>query len=77
MLGAFFMSTNLYQTLKFISDIQLVPLKQARLLSELFPDENLTFGIKDNDLDGFGFEIDDTVSVIYDKYFSYYSRELA
>jgi len=39
-----------------------VPLKQARLLSELFPDEPLTFRIKDNDLDGFGFEIDDTVS---------------
>jgi hypothetical protein len=54
----------------------LVPLKQARLLSELFPDENLTFGIKDNDLDGFRFEIDDTVSIIYDKYFDYYKGEL-
>ena len=55
----------------------MVPLKQARLLSELFPDENLTFNIQDNDLDGFNFEIDDNVSKIYDKYFSYYKRELA
>lgn len=32
LLGAIFMSTNLLRTLRFISDIQLVPLHQARLL---------------------------------------------
>jgi hypothetical protein len=71
LLGAFFMSTNLYRTLKFISDIQLVPLKQARLLGELFPDEDLTFKIAHYDLDQFGFEINDCVSQIYTKYYAY------
>jgi dsRNA-specific ribonuclease len=42
LLGAFFMSTNLFKTLEFISDIQLVPLKQARLL-DIFPDKDLLF----------------------------------
>lgn len=66
MLGAIFMSTNLFTTLQFISDIQLVPLKQARLLS-IFPDEDLLFEMHDN-LDDFGFTLDDTVTSMYQKY---------
>ena len=42
LLGAFFMSNNLYKTLRWISDLKLVPLKQARLL-EVFPDEEIIF----------------------------------
>jgi dsRNA-specific ribonuclease len=51
MLGAIFMSTNLFTTLQFISDIQLVPLKQARLL-HIFPNEDLLLRLHD-DLDAF------------------------
>ena len=42
LIGAFYLSNNLYKTLKWISDIKLVPLKEANLLS-YYPDENLTF----------------------------------
>ena len=68
LIGAFFMSTNLYKTLRFISDIQLVPLQQARLL-EIFPDEELLLDLK-LDLDSYGFQIEDSVSTVYKKYFN-------
>lgn len=68
LLGAIFMSTNLFQTLRFISDIQLVPLKQARLL-EIFPDRDLLLQMHDN-LDDFGFNLDDTVVSMFAKYAS-------
>ena len=61
------MSTNLFRTLRFISDIQLVPLKQARLL-DIFPDKKLMFNLSD-DLDIYRFSISDTVKEIYKKYF--------
>ena len=32
LIGAFFLSNNLYKTLKWLSDIRLVPMEQARLL---------------------------------------------
>lgn len=41
LLGSFFLSNNLRKTLQLISDIQLVPLQQANLLSA-FPDKDLT-----------------------------------
>jgi dsRNA-specific ribonuclease len=63
LLGAFFMSTNLHKTLCFISDIQLVPLRQARLLA-MIPDADLTFNLS-LDLDSYGFRITDRVSDIY------------
>lgn len=63
------MSTNLYRTLRFVSDIQLVPLKQARLLS-MIPDEDLTFKNVSLDLDSYGLKIDDKVEDIYKKYFA-------
>lgn len=67
LLGAYFMSTNLYKTLKFISKIQLVPLEEAGLLHR-FPDKTLTFNL-DLNLDNYGFDISDSVSDIFFKYF--------
>ena len=69
LLGALFLSSNLYKTLKFISYLQLVPLKEAKLLDEIFPDEDLTFKLY-GDLDAYGFDLEDTVSDIYCKYFN-------
>jgi dsRNA-specific ribonuclease len=66
LLGAIFMSTNLFQTFKFISHIQLVPLKQARLL-DIFPDKDLLFEMHD-DLDAFQFSLKDNVDLLYKKY---------
>mmetsp|Transcript_29796 Transcript_29796/g.28968 ORF Transcript_29796/g.28968 Transcript_29796/m.28968 type:complete len:162 (+) Transcript_29796:614-1099(+) len=42
LIGAFFISNNLHLTLKFISDIKLVPLKEAGLL-DCIPNRDLTF----------------------------------
>lgn len=42
LIGAFFLSNNLYKTLKWLSDISLVPMEQANLL-HIYPDEDLTF----------------------------------
>ena len=67
LLGAFFLSNNVYKTLRFISDINLVPMKQARLL-EVYPDEDLTFQLG-VDLDAYGFTMEDDVSTIFDRYF--------
>lgn len=44
-----------------------MPLRQANLL-ELFPDADLTFDLGD-DLDAYGFTINDKVTDIYHKYF--------
>jgi hypothetical protein len=46
----------------------LVPLQQARLL-EIFPDEELLLDLK-LDLDSYGFQIEDSVSTVYKKYFN-------
>lgn len=43
-----------------------MPLKQARLL-HIFPDKDLLFEMHDN-LDDFGFTLDDTVTSLYEKY---------
>jgi hypothetical protein len=71
LLGALFMSSNLYTTLKFISDIQLIPFEQARLLSA-YKNEDYTFKLG-SDLDAYGFAMNDTVSDIFKKYFTYHS----
>ena len=59
LIGAFFLSNNLYKTLKWLSDIRLVPMEQANLL-QVYPDENLTFEMS-NDLDSYNFSMDDCV----------------
>lgn len=66
MLAAMFMSTDLFTTLQFISDIQLVPLRQARLL-EMFRDRQFLLPLPDS-LDIFGFTLQDNVSTLYKKY---------
>mmetsp|Transcript_18562 Transcript_18562/g.24964 ORF Transcript_18562/g.24964 Transcript_18562/m.24964 type:complete len:92 (+) Transcript_18562:1344-1619(+) len=53
LIGAFFLSNNLFKTLKWLSDIRLVPMEQAKLLS-IYPDEDLTFHLC-SDLDSYGF----------------------
>jgi len=70
LLGALFMSSNLYTTLKFISDTQIVPFEQARLLS-VYQNVDYTFKLG-SDLDAYKFSIDDTVTDIYKKYFAYH-----
>ncbi len=64
---AFFISNNLRKTFEFISNIRLVPMREAKLLENI-PDENLTF-ILDDDLDGYDFMLQDRVTDIYQKYF--------
>ena len=51
LIGAFFLSNNLYKTLKWLSDIRLVPMEQASLLG-VYPDEDLTFRLS-GDLDSY------------------------
>jgi len=41
-IGAHFMSNNLRRSLQLISDMKIMPLKQANII-ELFPDMDLTF----------------------------------
>ena len=53
LIGAFFLSNNLYRTLKWLSDINLVPMEQANLL-HIYPDEDLTLHLSNN-LDSYGF----------------------
>ena len=67
LLGAIFLSNNLYRTLLFISDIQLVPMEQANLLRH-FPDKDLTFKLG-TDLDRYNFTLSDTVEDIFNKYY--------
>ena len=67
------MSTNVFRTLKFISDIQLVPLEQANLLHEIFPDKDLSLRLGD-DLDAYGFKMTDSVTDLYRKYFEYHRK---
>ena len=62
------MSNNLFKTLKWLSDIRLVPMEQANLLS-CYPDEHLIFELHEN-LDSYGFTMDDSVSQIFQKYFT-------
>lgn len=68
LLGAVFLSNNLHKTLRFISDIELVPLVQADLM-KYFPDDDLTFHLRD-DLDVFNFDLNDNVQSIFEKYYS-------
>lgn len=63
MLGAVFLSNNLHKTLLFISDIQLVPMEEAKLM-HYFPDKDLTFKLQ-YDLDKIGFTLNDTVQEIF------------
>ena len=67
LLGAIFLSNNLYRTLLFISDIQLVPLEQAKLMKH-FPNCDITFKL-DEDLDKYQFDLMDSVQNIFQKYF--------
>ena len=59
MLGAVFLSTNLRRTLQLISDIKLVPLEQANILS-WYPNRELTFHL-DDDLAKYGLSLNDDV----------------
>jgi len=68
LIGAFFISNNLRRTLAFISDMKLVPLREAGLL-EMIPDEDLTFPLEQEDLDRYGFSLEDSVIDLYNKYF--------
>ena len=72
LLGSFFLSNNLRKTLQLISDIQLVPLQQANLLSA-FPDKDLTFQLG-ADLDAYQFTMNDSVRDIFAKYFQCHSQ---
>jgi dsRNA-specific ribonuclease len=67
LLGAVFLSNNLHKTLRFISEIDLVPLIQADLL-KFFPDIDLTFKLRD-ELDSYKFTLNDTVQEIFEKYY--------
>lgn len=68
LLGAFFMSNNLRLTFELISNISLVPLRQAYLL-EQFPNEDLTFTLGE-DLNEYKFDMEnDRVEDIFRKYF--------
>ena len=71
LIGAFFLSNNLYKTLKWLSDIRLVPMEQAQLL-QIYPDEDLTFQLSAN-LDAYQFSMEDSVKDIFVKYFSRHS----
>lgn len=71
LLGALFLSSNLYTTLKFISDVQIVPFEQAKLLP-VYNDVDYTFKLGPN-LDAYGFDIEDSVSSIYRKYFAFHN----
>lgn len=55
MLGAVFLSNNLYTTLQFISDIQLVPMEAAGLM-KYFPNKDLTFKLRE-ELDCYKFTL--------------------
>lgn len=61
------MSNNLFQTLQLISEMRIMPLKQAGVL-DLIPDKDLTFELN-YDLDAYEFGINDSVKAIFDKYF--------
>lgn len=63
LIGSVFLSNNLHTTLKFISDIQLVPVVEAGLLG-YFPDKDLTFQLRD-DLDSYGFTLEDSIQDTY------------
>ena len=67
LLGAHFMSNNLRKTLQLISDIKLVPMKQAHLL-DMIPDKDLTF-VLGADIDAYEFTMNDSVEDIFRKYF--------
>jgi len=76
MLGAFFLSNNLRLTLEFISNIRLVPLREAGQdeehpngLLDYVPDKDLRFNLND-DLDGYGFKKEDRVDNVMMRYFS-------
>ena len=73
LIGAFFLSNNLYKTLKWLSDIRLVPMEQAQLLQPIYPDEDLTFKLC-SDLDSYGFQMEDSVTEIFNKYFQRHSQ---
>jgi len=59
LLGAVFLSNNLHKTLRFISDIELVPMVQADLM-KYYPDKDLTFKLRE-ELDCYEFTLNDTV----------------
>jgi len=67
LLGAVFLSNNLHKTLRFISDIELVPMVQADLM-KYFPDIDLTFKLRD-ELDSYQFTLNDNVQEIFEKYY--------
>ena len=67
LLGAVFLSNNLHKTLLFISDINLVPMEQAKLM-HYFPDKDLTFKLG-NDLDCYNFTLNDTIQEMFQKYY--------
>ena len=73
LIGAFFLSNNLYKTLKWLSDIRLVPMEQANLLG-IYPDEDLTFAMS-SDLDSYNFSVEDSVQDVFCKYFSRHSTQ--
>ena len=67
LIGAHFMSNDLRKTLELISDMRIMPLRQAGVL-ELIPEGDLTFELHDQ-LDEYGFSMQDTVEDIFNKYF--------
>jgi dsRNA-specific ribonuclease len=67
LIGAHFMTNNLRKTMQLISDMRIMPLKQAGVL-EMIPDDDLTFKLH-ADIDEYGFDMADTVEDIFRKYF--------
>ena len=65
------MSNNLRKTLELISDINLIPLRQAHIL-EQFPDSDLTFDLLE-DLDAYEFSMKDRVVDVFKKYLRHHS----
>lgn len=66
-IGAHFMSNNLRRSLELISDMRIMPLRQAGVI-DMFPDADLTFELA-ADLDSYNFSMDDAVEDIFAKYF--------
>jgi len=71
-IGAHFMSNNLRRSLQLISDMKIMPLKQANII-ELFPDMDLTFELGE-DIDCYGLTMEDSVEDIFRKYFAIHSH---
>lgn len=69
-------NSSLRHTLLLINDMSVMPLKQAGVL-EYFPEGDLTFVGLREDIDVYGFALNDSVASVFDKYFIEHSEILS